>query len=358
MNNLKLQEALSADLERKELYFNHSLSTVALFGLVVLPLIPGSLSFASIVAHFPALLGIPTWLAYFIAAFTAIGVEVLGLTVIKLALRMRKYNQKAAVHGLHHAPIGQGWAAAIVYLSTVLALVVLLKVFPSLAVWALIPLACLGAIADWAFALQGDQGEREAELRRLMAQQEAERERDSEIDRLNAALADRQSTIDRLLSDAEALRNQVAESQDLYTQSVKSADDERQGLQSEIVKLNTQLDALRSANLTPQLLNSTKLNTTKPDSDALSDAEFDASTADINTVRNIALNTKRNVKAQRQDTLLSILMTEFNGQPSDALNKSELAERLNTTRQTIGKDIEALIAANRLAVNGHIEVLS
>lgn len=197
-NNLALQESLSADLERKELYFNHSLSTVALFGLVVLPLIPGSLSFASIVTHFPTLLGIPVLLAYFIAGFTAVGVEVLGLTVIKLALRMRKYNQKAAIHGLHHAPIGQGWAAAIIYLSTVLALVVLLKVFPHLAVWALIPLACLGAIADWAFALQGDQGERETELRRLMAKQEADSARDGEIEQLNATIADRQATIDRL----------------------------------------------------------------------------------------------------------------------------------------------------------------
>ena len=357
MNNLKLQEALSADLERKELYFNHSLSTVALFGLVVLPLIPGSLSFASIVAHFPDLLGIPTWLAYFIAAFTAIGVEVLGLTVIKLALRMRKYNQKAAVHGLHHAPIGQGWGAAIIYLSTVLALVVLLKVFPHLAVWALIPLACLGAIADWAFALQGDQGEREAELRRLMAQQEAERERDSEIERLNADLADRQVTIDRLANDVQAVKDQHQCAVDALSNLTQQFDSDRQQLNTEIVKLTAQLDALRSANLKPQLSISTELNTAKSDSDALSNTEFDASTADINTVRNIALNTKRNVKAQRQDTLLTILMTEFNGQPSDALNKSELAERLNTTRQTIGKDIEALIAANRLAVNGHIEVL-
>lgn len=350
-NNLALQESLSADLERKELYFNHSLSTVALFGLVVLPLIPGSLSFASIVAHFPALLGIPTWLAYCIAAFTAVGVEVLGLTVIKLALRMRKYNQKAAVHGLHHAPIGQGWGAAIIYLSTVLSLVVLLKVFPHLAVWALIPLACLGAIADWAFALQGDQGEREAELRRLMAKQEVDDANVLEIERLNAALDDRQATIDRMANDAqavaeqhqsalEALRAELAEMSDLYTKSVKSADGDRQALQLEIVKLNTQLDALKSVSITPQVPNFPIDNTSAVDfGDKMTQG-------------------KRNKSAVRQDSLLTILMTEFNGQPSNALNKTELAERLNTTRQTISNDIDALIAANRIAMNGHIEVLN
>lgn len=60
---------------------------------------------------------------------------------------------------------------------------------------------------------------------------------------------------------------------------------------------------------------------------------------------------------RRQQELLSILMTEFNGQPSDMLNKTELGERLGATRQTIGKDIEQLIAQRRLAVNGHVEVL-
>lgn len=63
-------------------------------------------------------------------------------------------------------------------------------------------------------------------------------------------------------------------------------------------------------------------------------------------------------KVQRQGALLSILMTEFNGQPSDALDKSAIADRIGATSKTVGRDIEELIAANRLAVNGHIEVLS
>lgn len=67
---------------------------------------------------------------------------------------------------------------------------------------------------------------------------------------------------------------------------------------------------------------------------------------------------QRTVRAHRQNQLLQILLTEFNGAPSDDLNKTAIAERLGSSRQTISRDIEELIAAQRLSVNGHIEVLS
>lgn len=65
---------------------------------------------------------------------------------------------------------------------------------------------------------------------------------------------------------------------------------------------------------------------------------------------------KRNKTTHRQTELLRILQAEFNGAPADALNKTELAERLGATRQTIGRDIEELQAAQRLTVNGMVTV--
>lgn len=65
---------------------------------------------------------------------------------------------------------------------------------------------------------------------------------------------------------------------------------------------------------------------------------------------------KRNKTAHRQEKLLRILQAEFNGAPADTLNKTELATRLNTTRQTVGRDIEELQAQQRVSVNGHIEI--
>lgn len=80
-------------------------------------------------------------------------------------------------------------------------------------------------------------------------------------------------------------------------------------------------------------------------------------TPDIDTVRAMALDAKRTAKAKRQQELLHILQTEFNNAPADELNKTELGERLGATRQTIGRDIEELQQAQRLSVNGHIQVL-
>jgi len=340
--NIELQEQLQADLERKELRFNHSLSTVALFGLVVLPLIPGSLSFASIVAHFPDLLGIPSWLAYMIALFTAVGVEVLGLVVIKLALRMRKFNHKAQGYTVEPAPLGQGIAAAALYLGVVLSLVVLLKVMPAMSIWALIPLACLGAIADWAFALQGDQSEREADLRRQLAADAVERDQHSEIARLNAAVKELQQHIADHEIDAAALQERVEHGQRVNAEQLNTFNSERQQLQRQIEQLTTQLIAQQSANVQPVIEQSGE--------------KFERSTV-LDTGRQIAIEQKRLGKAERQQKLLNILFTELNNSPSDELNKSALGERLGVKHTTISRDIEELIEAQRLSVNGHIQVM-
>jgi hypothetical protein len=58
---------------------------------------------------------------------------------------------------------------------------------------------------------------------------------------------------------------------------------------------------------------------------------------------------------KRRATLLDIL-GEMDGQESDALNKSDLARRLNVSRPTLLSDIEALKDSGKLSLNGHIRV--
>lgn len=319
--NIELQEKLALDLERMELQFGHRLAQAALMGLVALPLIPGLLTMISVGVHFPTLLGIHWAVAWALGLVAMVGIEVLGLFSIRLALKMRKFNHKAEGRNVEKAPINQGYMAAGTYLLSVLSLTVLLKIAPELAVWSLIPLGLMGALADWIFALNGDHNERETALRRLILEEQQAAERTGEIERLLALLAEREATIASL--------------QD----SVKSAEERNAELNTEIVRLTAQRDALQSANLTPQ-----------PTVPAINDAQSDDFTQRM-------AQGKRAKSASRQDQLLRILMTEFNGQPSDVLNKSEIAQRLGTTRQTVGKDIEDLIAAQRLSVNGHIEVL-
>ncbi len=105
-------------------------------------------------------------------------------------------------------------------------------------------------------------------------------------------------------------------------------------------------------------------NTLPPTVDAeqgpspLQSPEFNVSqTPDIDTVRAKALAAKRTIKAHRQEQLLSILLTEFNGQPADVLDKTALGKRLGATRQTIGRDIEEMQAQQRVSINGHVAVL-
>ena len=52
-DNTELQEELSNRLEEIELHFAHWMGRISLLGLVLLPLVPGSLALASIVSKFP-----------------------------------------------------------------------------------------------------------------------------------------------------------------------------------------------------------------------------------------------------------------------------------------------------------------
>lgn len=66
---------------------------------------------------------------------------------------------------------------------------------------------------------------------------------------------------------------------------------------------------------------------------------------------------KRNKTTERRNTLLDILRSEFNGIDADELNKSALADRLDVTRQTVGRDLDALQKSGQLNVNGVVQVL-
>lgn len=363
-NNIELQEELSFDLERLELQFGHRLSQAALFGLIALPLIPGLLTMISVGVHFPTLLGIHWIVAWILGAVAMVGIEVLGLFSIRLALRMRKFNHKAEGRPVEKAPIGQGYMAAAIYLLSVLSLTVLLKISPELAAWSLIPLCLMGALADWIFALNGDHNERETALRKIILDEQRANDQATATAQLLAQLADRDSTITNLQTDVQTLQERVQYAKDLNAEQARQFDTERQQLNTEIVKLTAQLDALRTMNMlqspvlyTAQSVQAPAVDTTQTVQSTELYTEKDSEPVTFDDGRNKANEQKRVQKAHRQSELLQILFTELNGSPSDQLNKSALADRLNTTRVTIGRDIDELIDANRLSINGHINVL-
>jgi biotin operon repressor len=67
---------------------------------------------------------------------------------------------------------------------------------------------------------------------------------------------------------------------------------------------------------------------------------------------------KRKKSMERQNALLDILRNEFNGLTADALNKTELGNRLGCTRQTISTDLESLQTSGQLMLNGHVSVVA
>lgn len=345
-NNIELQEELSFDLERLELQFGHRLSQAALFGLIALPLIPGLLTMISVGVHFPDLLGIH-WIVAWILGFVAmVGIEVLGLFSIRLALRMRKFNHKAEGRPIEKAPISQGYMAAATYLLSVLSLTVLLKIAPEFAAWSLIPLCLMGALADWIFALNGDHNERETALRKIILDEHHATAQADAAAQLLAQLADRDNTI-------TALQQRVTDAEQNTAHVTEQWHAERQQLNTEIVKLTAQLDTLRTMNTAQSPVLYTVQTVQNPELYT----EQDTEPVTFDDGRNKANEQKRTQKAHRQSQLLQILLTELNGAPSDELNKSALADRLNTTRVTIGRDIEELLDAKRLSINGHINVL-
>jgi len=58
----------------------------------------------------------------------------------------------------------------------------------------------------------------------------------------------------------------------------------------------------------------------------------------------------------RRVILLDVLRSEYDGQPADVLNKSELARRFDVSRVTINNDIKALQSDGHLSLNGHVVV--
>ncbi len=57
----------------------------------------------------------------------------------------------------------------------------------------------------------------------------------------------------------------------------------------------------------------------------------------------------------RQSALLALL-SNLDGQPVDAVNKSELARQLNVSRPTLNREFEILQSSGKLALNGHVKV--
>ena len=212
MTNIELRRNLR---ERKEALEIRQAYVLDLLGLVVpmaAPLVPAYLTAAAIIEHYPGLLHIELGWVIGMALIAGAVIEVLGILSIETMFDMRTFNERVQATD-ERAPFGWAAFAVAFYLVLVITLVLLLKIWSSLALWSLAPLTVLGFVTSWVMVLRKQHGERV--WRHTAAHDEqAERERlNAEIERLNsvhAAQAERMNSEHAAALNAErAAREQL-----------------------------------------------------------------------------------------------------------------------------------------------------
>lgn len=380
---IDLQDNLRHDIEKKEAVFNYWVSRVMMFGLLIIPLVPASLTFMSISTNFPALLHIGQNMAYFVGAITAFGIEFLGLMTLRTALRMSKYNQQAKALGLPQSPAWQGWTTAGCYVLIILSIVVLLKIFPQLVMWSLIPMSLMAAIAEWGFLLNADQSERDMEARKkliTMSSGLSTETLQAEIETKDAAIVTLAATVTELMKVVETLQHNI---ETRFSELQGQVTEVSTGLQEMVTEVSVEFqgqvtgiaDQLQTMKAGAAMFQPTVESGLQEPVTSLKPAVTEVTAAvtsdcnlqdEVTTVVTSDCNLRHEAtepvisyksKAERQSALIRYIATNLNGETSDKLNKSQIGKLFKTSHVTIGKDIEELIESNKLSVNGHITLL-
>lgn len=149
-----------------------------------------------------------------------------------------------------------------------------------------------------------------------------------------------QDVINELAASAVVLNDTVADLRQQNEELTTTLAEERNEHAAQVIALKTTLEALRNIQPMPVARQETTI--------------FDANNDDDVVSRMV--DGKRKKAYERQVKLLSILSDEFNGAEVSVLNKTELGQRLGTTRQTIDGDLKALSTSGKITLNGHVTV--
>lgn len=149
-----------------------------------------------------------------------------------------------------------------------------------------------------------------------------------------------QGTIAELSASVNLLNNTIAGLRKQNDDLTLSMTHERNEHAAQVAALTATVDALRNAQITHVARQETTI--------------VDANNGDDFASKMI--DAKRKKAYERQVKLLSILSDEFNGAEVSVLNKTELGQRLGTTRQTIDGDLKALSTSGKITLNGHVTV--
>lgn len=222
MNNFDLRQKLRNRKEALEIRQAFALDLLGLIVPLAAPLVPAYLTAAAIIEHYPSLLHIGKGWVIGMALIAGAVIEVLGILSIETMFDMRTFNATVQ-DGDEQAPFEWAAGAVAFYLVLVITLVLLLKIWSTLALWSLAPLTVLGFVTSWVMVLRKQHNERVWKRDAADAEQ-------SEIDRLNAALNTERERIERLDIEHVAILN--------------AERDRNEHLQNEVAALHEKIERL------------------------------------------------------------------------------------------------------------------
>lgn len=315
-NIITMRENQQSRIEMQELRRDEFIGILGVWGPIAIPLIPASLTAIAIATHYPELLSIGERFAIGLGIIAAGGIEVLGIVSTETFLQMRSYNQMRD-DGDEPAPTVAAGIVAAAYLAVVMALVVLLKVWPAFAIYSLLPLTALGALVSWIVVLRRQHSKRElVQLQRRIGNDEI-----ANVKLQNEELQNERAEWKRKLQIATAeFQNEIAK------------------LQNEIVKLQREME-IATCNTRAQGTSETKI-VAQPLPKSLQITEVKPEIATDDPI------------LQRQTAILQLFRAY------GEMSISELQDRLQNdcdieaSDRTLRTDLQALVDSGELVKSG------
>lgn len=326
MNNKELKINKEEKLEILEIKFRYWMGIAEVFAPIFIQSIPAALTLVSIGVLFPALLHIDPWLAWSIAAFVAIGMELLGLVSVDVYFASKTFNQTRK-EDEGKAPEGAALLVMMVYAVTALLIVVLLKMFPSLAIWSLIPLTLMSILIVSAVTMK-------KRLSELISVRE-----NNYNEQINGQFNNEQKMyIEQLNKKIEQLNIEHNE-QKMYIEQLNSKFEQFNSEQKVYIEqLKNEFEHMNSE----QKVNTERMNT----------EQISLITPVKSVQPTVQHDNAKLTKDEKMNMLIAHLIEHYDGVNTEQLNKSQLAIELPIDRVTIGRYLNTLKDEKRL--NGHV----
>lgn len=233
MNNFDLRQNLRNRKEALEIRQAFALDLLGLVVPLAAPLVPAYLTATAIMEHYPSLLHIEQGWVNGMAFIAGAVIEVLGILSIETMFDMRTFNATVQ-EGEEKAPFEWAAGAVAFYLILVITLVLLLKIWSTLALWSLAPLTVLGFVTSWVMVLRKQHNERVWKRDAADAEQ-------SEIEQLNAEIK-RISADHAAALNAERERIERLESE--HTAAIEHERNRNEHLENELAALRAKIERL------------------------------------------------------------------------------------------------------------------